>query len=114
MQTIPLRFNLVGVLQFSFINHLLLTGTGFYLQVSNEIFQISSTLVLTQQYSSNIEPQSTSRFANQPLGFSSDIKDATDPYFSVQDLIVGYDDTIIVNGLSLDTPARRDWLFLGV
>ncbi|MGO1282110.1 MAG: ABC transporter ATP-binding protein [Psychrobacter sp.] len=59
-----------------------------------------------------IEPQSTSRLA-QDRGFSSDTKDAADPYFSVQDLIVGYDDTIIVNGLSLELQQGEIGCFLG-
>lgn len=37
----------------------------------------------------------------------------TDPYFSVQDLIVGYDDTIIVNGLSLVLQQGEIGCFLG-
>lgn len=38
---------------------------------------------------------------------------ATNPYFSVQDLIVGYDDTIIVNGLSLSLQQGEIGCFLG-
>nr|WP_198332786.1 ABC transporter ATP-binding protein [Psychrobacter aquimaris] len=38
---------------------------------------------------------------------------ATSPYFSVQDLIVGYDDTIIVNGLSLELKQGEIGCFLG-
>ncbi len=38
---------------------------------------------------------------------------ATDAYFSVQDLIVGYDDTIIVNGLSFDLQQGEIGCFLG-
>ena len=37
----------------------------------------------------------------------------TSAYFSVQDLIVGYDDTIIVNGLSLDLKQGEIGCFLG-
>ncbi|MGO2339224.1 MAG: ABC transporter ATP-binding protein [Psychrobacter sp.] len=59
-----------------------------------------------------IEPQSTDRLARD-RGFSSDTKDAAHPYFSVQDLIVGYDDTIIVNGLSLALQQGEIGCFLG-
>ncbi len=38
---------------------------------------------------------------------------ATDPYFSVQNLIVGYDDTIVVNGLSLMLEQGEIGCFLG-
>ena len=38
---------------------------------------------------------------------------ATTPYFSVQDLIVGYDDTIIVSGLSLTLQQGEIGCFLG-
>ena len=38
---------------------------------------------------------------------------ATDAYFSVQDLIVGYDDTIIVNGLSFELQQGEIGCFLG-
>ncbi len=38
---------------------------------------------------------------------------ATDPYFSVQNLIVGYDDTIVVNGLSLVLEQGEIGCFLG-
>ena len=38
---------------------------------------------------------------------------STNPYFSVQDLIVGYDDTIIVNGLSLVLEQGEIGCFLG-
>ena len=38
---------------------------------------------------------------------------ANQPYFSVQDLVVGYDDTIIVNGLSLDLQQGEIGCFLG-
>lgn len=37
----------------------------------------------------------------------------TDPYFSVQNLIVGYDDTIVVNGLSLMLEQGEIGCFLG-
>ncbi len=39
---------------------------------------------------------------NQAIKASTNNTSADDAYFSVQDLIVGYDDTIIVNGLTLD------------
>ena len=38
---------------------------------------------------------------------------ATQPYFSVQDLVVGYDDTIVVNGLSLVLEQGEIGCFLG-
>ncbi len=38
---------------------------------------------------------------------------ATDPYFSVQNLIVGYDDTIVVNGMSLMLEQGEIGCFLG-
>ncbi len=38
---------------------------------------------------------------------------ATDPYFSVQNLIVGYDDTMVVNGLSLMLEQGEIGCFLG-
>ena len=38
---------------------------------------------------------------------------ATQPYFSVKDLVVGYDDTIVVNGLSLDLQQGEIGCFLG-
>ena len=38
---------------------------------------------------------------------------ATQPYFSVQDLVVGYDDTIVVNGLSLNLQQGEIGCFLG-
>ena len=38
---------------------------------------------------------------------------ATNPYFSVQDLVVGYDNTIIVNGLSLSLQQGEIGCFLG-
>ena len=38
---------------------------------------------------------------------------ATNPYFSVQDLIVGYDDTIVVNGMSLILEQGEIGCFLG-
>lgn len=40
-------------------------------------------------------------------------KNTASAYFSVQDLIVGYDDTIIVNGLSLDLQQGEIGCFLG-
>lgn len=44
---------------------------------------------------------------------SSKSTDATNPYFSVQDLIVGYDDTIVVNGLSFILQQGEIGCFLG-
>ena len=38
---------------------------------------------------------------------------ANQPYFSVKDLVVGYDDTIVVNGLSLDLQQGEIGCFLG-
>lgn len=38
---------------------------------------------------------------------------AIQPYFSVQDLVVGYDDTIVVDGLSLDLQQGEIGCFLG-
>ena len=45
--------------------------------------------------------------------FTQHHETATQPYFSVKDLVVGYDDTIVVNGLSLDLQQGEIGCFLG-
>ena len=44
---------------------------------------------------------------------TQDHETTTQPYFSVKDLVVGYDDTIVVNGLSLDLQQGEIGCFLG-
>ncbi len=44
---------------------------------------------------------------------TQDHETAAQPYFSVKDLVVGYDDTIVVNGLSLDLQQGEIGCFLG-
>ena len=64
-------------------------------------------------------PAQPSKSLEKSSAFSQDIETnteaatATNPYFSVQDLIVGYDDTIIVNGLSLELKQGEIGCFLG-
>lgn len=60
-------------------------------------------------------PAQPSKSLEKSSAFSQDIEaaTATSPYFSVQDLIVGYDDTIIVNGLSLELKQGEIGCFLG-
>lgn len=50
---------------------------------------------------------------SQDVETDTEAATATSPYFSVQDLIVGYDDTIIVNGLSLELKQGEIGCFLG-
>ena len=45
--------------------------------------------------------------------FTQNHETTTQPYFSVKDLVVGYDDTIVVNGLSLDLQQGEIGCFLG-
>ena len=60
-------------------------------------------------------PAQPSKSLEKISAFSQDVETntATSPYFSVQDLIVGYDDTIIVNGLSLELKQGEIGCFLG-
>ncbi|WP_372815085.1 ABC transporter ATP-binding protein, partial [Psychrobacter sp.] len=60
-------------------------------------------------------PAQPSKSLEKSSAFSQDVETntATSPYFSVQDLIVGYDDTIIVNGLSLELKQGEIGCFLG-
>ena len=60
-------------------------------------------------------PAQSSKSLEKISAFSQDVETATatSPYFSVQDLIVGYDDTIIVNGLSLELKQGEIGCFLG-
>lgn len=60
-------------------------------------------------------PAQPSKSLEKSRAFSQDVETntATSPYFSVQDLIVGYDDTIIVNGLSLELKQGEIGCFLG-
>lgn len=44
---------------------------------------------------------------------NNELRNETNPYFSVQDLIVGYDDTIVVNGLSFILQQGEIGCFLG-
>jgi len=50
---------------------------------------------------------------SQDVETDTEAATATSPYFCVQDLIVGYDDTIIVNGLSLELKQGEIGCFLG-
>ena len=45
--------------------------------------------------------------------FTQHHETTTQPYFNVKDLVVGYDDTIVVNGLSLDLQQGEIGCFLG-
>ena len=60
-------------------------------------------------------PAQPSKSLEKISAFSQDVEaaTATSPYFSVQDLIVGYDDTVIVNGLSLELKQGEIGCFLG-
>ena len=60
-------------------------------------------------------PAQSSKSLEKISAFSQDVETATatSPYFSVQDLIVGYDDTVIVNGLSLELKQGEIGCFLG-
>lgn len=64
-------------------------------------------------------PIQSSKSLEKSSAFSQDAEAATEtdtatsPYFRVQDLIVGYDDTIIVNGLSLELKQGEIGCFLG-
>ena len=60
-------------------------------------------------------PAQPSKSLEKSSAFSQDVETntATSPYFSVQDLIVGYDDTVIVNGLSLELEQGEIGCFLG-
>ncbi|WP_205628060.1 MULTISPECIES: ABC transporter ATP-binding protein [unclassified Psychrobacter] len=60
-------------------------------------------------------PAQSSKSLEKSRAFSQDVETntATSPYFSVQDLIVGYDDTVIVNGLSLELKQGEIGCFLG-
>ena len=60
-------------------------------------------------------PAQSSKSLEKIRAFSQDVETntATSPYFSVQDLIVGYDDTVIVNGLSLELKQGEIGCFLG-
>lgn len=64
-------------------------------------------------------PVQSSKSLEKSSAFSQDAEAAietdtdTSPYFRVQDLIVGYDDTIIVNGLSLELKQGEIGCFLG-
>ena len=58
---------------------------------------VSDQTALNKETAGQIHLQDNPVFNSSKKNTSVD-----DAYFSVQDLIVGYDDTIIVNGLSLD------------
>ena len=69
-------------------------------QVKTPLIQSSKSLEKSNAFSQDAEA-------------ATETDTATSPYFSVQDLIVGYDDTIIVNGLSLELKQGEIGCFLG-
>ena len=69
--------------------------------------------VINQSVSNQETAEQSQSQDNQAIKASTNNTGADDAYFSVQDLIVGYDDTIIVNGLSLDLKQGEIGCFLG-
>lgn len=69
--------------------------------------------VINQSVSNQETAEQSQSQNNQAIKASTNNTGADDAYFSVQDLIVGYDDTIIVNGLSLDLKQGEIGCFLG-
>jgi len=69
---------------------------------------VSDQTALNKETAGQIHLQDNPVFNSSKKNTSID-----DAYFSVQDLIVGYDDTIIVNGLSLDLQQGEIGCFLG-
>ena len=63
------------------------------------------------QAAKNLQPDTLKQ--NTPSNQDTETAIDTNPYFSVQDLVVGYDDTIIVNGLSLNLQQGEIGCFLG-
>ena len=74
--------------------------------ISNQ--SVSNQTALNKETAGQIHLQDNHIFNSSKKNTSVD-----DAYFSVQDLIVGYDDTIIVNGLSLDLQQGEIGCFLG-